>query len=79
MRQFTETYQNWTTADGLVQIKEVSTIGQDLDEMLANAEIIFEDQHGEPTRESWSAGDLAPNDFRMLVEAFSVHLAGDSL
>lgn len=69
MVQFSRSFRNWTCADDeRINITHIESHGDTLDELMDNAEISFEDWHGNCTREGWFAGDLSQNDI--------VHLEG---
>jgi hypothetical protein len=73
---FSKTFQNWTCADDCrIQISQIETKGLDLEDFLSNAEISFEDWHGNCTRESWSVGDLSQKDYAQVERLFVEYLA----
>jgi len=64
MKQFSKSFTDWTlSSDERISITHVETKGNNLQELLDNAEISFQDWHGTPRHFSWSAWDLHRNDF----------------
>ena len=76
MRHFSKSFQNWNCADDdRVMLTHIETRGLDLDDMLANAEISFEDWHGNCCRENWTIGDLSQSDYAEVERLIVEHLA----
>lgn len=73
---FNEVFTYWVCDDNNeVNVVAITSQGLDLTDMLANAEIYFEDGYGNTTRENWTVGDLASRDYDRVVQLFSEHLA----
>jgi hypothetical protein len=72
MKQFSRSFTDWTLShDDAISITHVESKGDNLHELLNNAEISFEDWHGNPRYFAWSAWDLSQPDFSELESIFS--------
>jgi hypothetical protein len=68
MKQFSKSFTDWTiTSDDRVQITYISSKGNTIDELFDNAEISFEDWHGNPIYFDYTAQDLSDSDANELV------------
>lgn len=77
MKTFSKKFDNWTCSDDeRISITHIESKGKDLEDLMVNAEISFEDWNGNVVRENWTSGDLHSVDFNKLEKLFSEFLAG---
>jgi poly-beta-hydroxyalkanoate depolymerase len=74
---FNRTYPNWALSGGYehLNITEVQSHGETVEELIDNAEIYIQTWHG-GEGPSWSAGDLPTKDYVALEEEFQSFLIG---
>lgn len=75
MRRFYLEPKNWTlSGNDHLQLTRIESQGQDLDDLLCNAEISLETWHGNEGP-NWTLGDLSTKDYAEIERLFAEFLA----
>lgn len=78
MKTFSKKFKNWLCADDeRISIKMVESKGKDLEDLLINAQVYFEDWNGNIVRDDWNSEDLHSKDYDKLQLILTEFLAGD--